>query len=256
MAFEELGGGFDVQHVSSKTSSSTSTPVRKRRRRRVEATYLLRLEQPLPTPRDVVNALGLSFVPQLELGTTEDSAASFCRLSQSCINALDSWATKHDLHRGFTKVRIGLAHKALRDLPLLGHDPTLPHHRPHTSVSQDKRHVPEYPVHYFFYGTLASSARLERLFHLPASKIPPLQPATLFDGRIQIWAGRYRALIDEPGATVSGHAYICGSSDQEDALRTYEGDSYEVVAARLMTNGEELMGRTFRFAGFDDELTE
>lgn len=125
MALEELGGGFDVQHVSSKTSSPTSTPVRKCPSRRVEITYLLRLEQTLPTPRDVAKALGLSFVPQLELGTTEDGAASFCRLSQSCINALDLWATEHDLHRGFTKVRIGLAHKALRNLPLKYH-PCIP----------------------------------------------------------------------------------------------------------------------------------
>jgi len=55
---------------------------------------------------------------------------------------------------------------------------------------------------------------------------------------------------------VNGFAYVCTSSDQEDALRVYEDDNYEAVAAKLTVDGKEMMGRTFRFAGFDDELTE
>jgi hypothetical protein len=35
----------------------------------------------------------------------------------------------------------------------------------------------------------------------------------------------------------------------------YEGDSYEVVAARIVLEGKDVVGRTFRFAGFEDELT-
>jgi hypothetical protein len=83
-----------------------------------------------------------------------------------------------------------------------------------------------------------------------------LQPATLLDGRIRTWAGKYRALVDDPGAKVNGFAYIITSADQADALRAYEGDNYEVVAAKLIMDGKEMMGRTFRFTGFDDELTE
>lgn len=82
-----------------------------------------------------------------------------------------------------------------------------------------------------------------------------MQPAILLDRRIRTWAGKYQALIDHPGGIVSGFAYVLTSADQADALRVYEGDNYEVVAAKLVVDGKELMGRTFRFGGFDDELT-
>jgi hypothetical protein len=62
--------------------------------------------------------------------------------------------------------------------------------------------------------------------------------------------------VDAPGAKVDGCAYMITSADEEDALRVYEGDNYEVVAAKLIVDGKEIVGRTFRFAGFDDELTE
>jgi hypothetical protein len=55
---------------------------------------------------------------------------------------------------------------------------------------------------------------------------------------------------------VNGFAYLCESADQEATLRLYEGDNYEVVAAKLLIDAKEVLGRTFRFAGFDDELTE
>jgi hypothetical protein len=55
---------------------------------------------------------------------------------------------------------------------------------------------------------------------------------------------------------VNGVACACTSVDQEDALRVYEGDAYEVVAARLIADGQEMVGRTFRFAGCEEELGE
>ena len=53
---------------------------------------------------------------------------------------------------------------------------------------------------------------------------------------------------------MEGTAFLVVSVDQEDALRVYEGDSYEVVTARIMLEGKEVVGGTFRFAGFEDEL--
>ena len=259
-AFEELGGDFDLPHIPSKpfgsTNSFTTSPPNCPRRR-VEASYLFRLQHPLSTPRDVANALGLSRVPRLESGTGEDGEESFCRLSQSGMKALDAWVEKNCPTQKFTKIRIGLAHKDTGVLPLLGRDPTLPQYRPDRPdiVAPTRKDGPDFPVHYFFYGTLADPERLERLFGVPASDLSPLQPAVLMDGRIRTWAGKYRALVDQPGAVVAGVAYDCASVDQEDALRVYEGDAYEVVAARLMVDGKETVGRTFRFAGFDDELT-
>jgi len=257
-AFEELGGDFDLPHIPSKpfgsTNASTTSPP-KRPRRRVEASYIFRLEHPLYTPRDVANALGLFRVPRLESGVGEDGEASFCRLSQSGMIALDAWVEKHFPKQRFTKIRIGLAHKDTGELPLLGRDPTLPQYRPTLAARASERRSPEFPVHYFFYGTLADPERLSRLFGVPADELPALQPTILLGGRIRIWAERYKALVNEPGSVVAGFAFSCGSVDQEEALRFYEGDAYEVVAARLVVDGKEVVGRTFRFAGFDDELT-
>jgi hypothetical protein len=77
LALKELGGDFNVQHVSPKSFITTSTILGKRPRRRVEPTHLLRLEKPFNTPRDVANAIGLSRVPKLESGSAEDGEASF-----------------------------------------------------------------------------------------------------------------------------------------------------------------------------------
>ena len=49
---------------------------------------------------------------------------------------------------------------------------------------------------------------------------------------------------------MNGFAYVITSVDQVDTLRVYEGDNYEVVAARMIVVGKEIMGRAFRFAGF------
>jgi len=258
-AFEELGGDFDLPHIPSKPSKSTNssaTSPPKRPRRRVETSYLLRLEHPFSTPRDVANALSLSRVPRLESGVGEDGETSFCRLSQSGMKALDTWIEKHCPGQKFTKIRIGLAHKDTGELPLLGRDGTLPQHRPDIPARPTERLLPEFPVLYFFYGTLADPARLERLFGVPADELRALRPAVLLDGRVRIWAEKFKALVDELGAVVDGVVYACASVDQEDALRVYEGEAYEVVAARLVVDGREVMGRTFRFAGFDDELGE
>ena len=251
-AFEDLGGHTDT--IVSGPSTSASTPLRKLPRRRVEPRYLLRLEDPFYTPRDLTNILGLLRVPHLQKGITEDGEEDFCQLSQSDLNAFESWVVKNVPSRRFMKVRIGLAHKDEESLPLLGRDATLPHNRPRITGMEINPAL-EMPVYYFFYGTLADPARLERLLEIPSSQLPPLEPATLLDGRIRTWAGIYRALVDEPGARVKGFAFIITSSNQEDALRVYESDNYEVVAANLIVNRQEIIGRTFRFAGFDDELS-
>ncbi|KAF2188331.1 hypothetical protein K469DRAFT_703839 [Zopfia rhizophila CBS 207.26] len=261
-ALTELGGGIDFHLPSitptatiNNTSPSSTRPAR--RRRRVQATYLLRLEHPLLAPRDVANILGLSRVPQLETGSGEDGEARFCRLSQSSIDALDSWTAKHYPRKMFTKIRLGIAHKDSLKLPILGRDPTLPHHRPSVPTSPVKKRIYpeyEYPVYYFFYGTLASPSRLSLLFGIPSSQLPRFEAAPLLDGQIRTWAGKYRALVDSPGGKVEGCVYPVMSVDQEDALRVYEGDSYEVVGARVVLEGREMEGRTFRFSGFEDEL--
>lgn len=94
-AFQELGGDIDLQYVSSNPAILIPTTSRIRPRCRIEAQYLFRLENLFLTPRDIANALGLLRVPQLVSGTAQDWEASFCRLSQSSMNTLDSWIIKH-----------------------------------------------------------------------------------------------------------------------------------------------------------------
>lgn len=252
-ALAELGGGLDLKPVSASAIMKKTLPSsRLQRRRRIEATYLLRLEDPLYCPRNIATILGAPRVPTVEVGQGKTGSARFCRLPQSQINALDLWMASHHPHKKLTKIRLGIAHKDAHELPMLGRDPTLPHHRPSSDANQS---VSEPPVCYFFYGTLASPERLSRLFGIPMLQLESLEAATLLDGRVQTWAGKYWALVDCAGGKVEGFAYPVVSEDQEDALRVYEGDSYEVVRARIVCRGEEMEARTFRFCGYEDELS-
>ncbi|KAH9871747.1 hypothetical protein J1614_006003 [Plenodomus biglobosus] len=257
-ALTELGGAIAIPPVSPKPSIPPSPTAQARPRRRIEATYLLRLAPPLATPHSLATALNLPRVPILQTGTTEHGTASFCQLSQSALLALDTWTTQHAPSQHWTKIRISRAHRDTGALPLLGRDATLPQHRPHAAdcASSGSNGLGcEYPVPYFFYGTLADPARLARLFGVAASQLAGLQRAVLLDGRVRVWAGRYKAVVDEVRGRVEGLAYVVASEDEADALRVYEGDNYEVVAAKLAIGGKEVVGRTFRFAGVEEELT-
>lgn len=85
--------------------------------------------------------------------------------------------------------------------PSLGIDTTLPQYRSESG----KRYEPEqnqYPVWYFFYGTLTEPARLSELMGLPVERIPPLQKAQISGDVIKRWGGKHNALIDGPPETV------------------------------------------------------
>lgn len=121
-ALTELGGGKDI-NINSAPPPQKPTWRRPPRYRRLPVTYLLRLEKPLSTPRDVAHALGLFRVPPLEIGTGETGPASFCRLSQSDFEALAK--ALENRRKPFFKIPLAIAHK-YQDLPLLGRDRTLP----------------------------------------------------------------------------------------------------------------------------------
>lgn len=249
-ALTELTGHTELSTTSAPTI--TALPSKKvQRQRLIQSTYLLRLEGPLSTPRDVANSLSLTRVPQLEVGIGEADSMHFCRLSQSNINDLEAWAANCHIKKKFTKIRLNIAHKDL-ELPMLGRDPTLPQHR--DSAATPLTCNREFPVAYFFYGTLASPSRLAQLFDFSLDEVSELKPATVYDGKLRTWAGKYRALVDCPGESVQGHVYTIRSAEQEDALRVYEGESYEVVRAKMIVDGKYVEGRTFRFSGFLDEL--
>ncbi|OSS51033.1 hypothetical protein B5807_04581 [Epicoccum nigrum] len=245
----------DVRLAGEESSShpgvNTSTANRSRRRR-VQTNYLLRLDHPFTTPRDVAHQLGLSRVPEIEVGEGEDGSTCFCHLDQSVIDAFDACSArtaKDHPGKKWTKVILNIAHKDTA-LPHLGRDETLPQHRLCTSIPRKA----EYPVDYFFYGTLAAPDRLARLFGVEINEVTELRPAICLDDRIRIWAKKYRALVGCPGGEVQGHVFRIKSVEEEKALRAYDGDSDEVVDARVVIDGKVKGFRTFRYAGYEDEL--
>ncbi|KAI0114544.1 hypothetical protein GGR51DRAFT_450234 [Nemania sp. FL0031] len=122
----------------------------------------------------------------------------------------------------------------------------MPQNRP--SSADDPRLLPsqdQYPVWYFFYETLADPAVVGRLLGVDAT----YKDASVQGGVIKIWGGRYKALVDSPGSVVNGHAFLIQSQDQEEALRCYETDKYEVVRCELNLGSEKVRGLTFRFIG-------
>ena len=247
--FRLAGGQPENLHPDSNTSAAIPS-----RRRRVQTNYLLRLDPPFTTPRDVAHQLGLSRVPMVEVGEGADGSTCFCHLDQSGMDALDAWSartTKDHPGRKWTRVMLNIAHKDTA-LPHLGRDETLPQHRLSVSITQEA----EYPVDYFFYGTLAAPDRVVRLFGIEINEVTDLRPAICFNGRIRIWAKKYRALVDCPGGKVQGHVFHVKSVEEAEAVRAYEGDSYEVVNARVEIGGEVKGCRTFRFAGCEDELED
>ena len=247
--FRLAGGRPDDSYPDMNTSAANPS-----RRRRVQTNYLLRLDHPFTTPRDVAHQLGLSRVPKMEVGEGEHGATHFCHLDQSGIDALDAWSArtaKDYPGRNWTRVMLNFAHKGT-PLPHLGRDEILPQHRPCASAPQGA----EYPVDFFFYGTLAAPDRLARLFGIDINEVTELRPAICLDGRIRLWSNKYRALVDCPGGKVQGHVFRVESAEEEEALRAYEGDSYEIVNARVEIEGEVKECRTFRFAGYEDELKD
>jgi hypothetical protein len=81
--------------------------------------------------------------------------------------------------------------------------------------------------------------------------IPPvLTGASIPDGTL-IMCGNYIAVINGPkGHLVGGAMYPVKNKDEEDALRHYETEKYEVVQCLVIPTGGELIeGLMFRYCG-------
>ena len=116
----------------------------------------------------------------------------------------------------------------------------------------------EYPVTYFFYGTLTDPDFLVQLLCLPEEEIPVLKPAHITHGILRTWRGKYKALVDgAPGDVVDGFAYEITTREREEAMRVYETEIYEVVRCGIFVEGEGggwRKGLTSRFVR-EGELT-
>lgn len=143
---------------------------------------------------------------------------------------------------------------AIKDLspismaPTLGNDATFLQFRADNSGHLFLPMHNQYPVWYFFCGTLTEPEFLKQKLGL--SEMPVLRPALINGGIARSWGGRYKALFERSaGSRVDGWTYEVASKEDEDILRQYETDRYEMVRCGIfMTdNKESIPGLTFRF---------
>jgi hypothetical protein len=218
-----------------------------------KVTYLVKLEGPLDTAQTVQQLAEIPELPGVVKGTGHSGDANFCLINAATKRQLLSSPSIQDSGFSPTFVRVNMAEKCLSPCslaPILGCDivPTLPQFRADTTDQIFYPSQDQYPVVFFFYGTLADPEFLARKHDLP--DCPILEPATISGGTLRIWGGKYKALVDGPTtATVSGWAYEVASQHHEDQLRFYETDQYEVVRCniRMQSSGESVQGVTFRF---------
>ncbi|KAI1615620.1 hypothetical protein EDD37DRAFT_497627 [Exophiala viscosa] len=215
-------------------------------------TFIVQLGGPLNCAGAIQEAAQLNAPPQLATGVGEHGQTQFCEIDVLAKSMLVAWLAEH--HPSFRPIIVRLA-KAKKDLcsrtlaPMLGVDSTLPQHR---AVADSFTPLPrqnDYPVWYFFYGTLADPQVLTQHLGLE-EKQPSFLPAHVCGGQVRTWAGKYKALVDAPMENqVFGSAFLVTSREQEEALRFYETDKYDVVRCRIVTEDDTLDGLTFRFNG-------
>ena len=103
----------------------------------------------------------------------------------------------------------------------------------------------EYPVWYSFYGALVDPIFLTRLLSLSDTEVPTLVSASIQNGMIETWNGRYKALVDGTSTDcVHGPAYEVTAREREDTSLIYETEKYE--ATRCITKaGQTVQGLIF-----------
>ncbi|KAL9101025.1 MAG: hypothetical protein Q9163_003667 [Psora crenata] len=217
------------------------------------ASFLFRMEGPLEQANVVRKALGSDSAPEFKHGWGEDGEAKFCRVDSAGKAAVDRWLSQQRSSHRPTFVRESLARKDLSGTsmyPFLGIDATFPQHRLTTLKSTPEPQQNQYPVWYFFYGTLADSSTLAHQLQLPEQEVPMLSPASVDHGMLKSWAGKYKALIDgQSNSRVQGWAYEVQTAEHEEILRFYETARYEVVRCSigLPDRNDAVAGLTFRF---------
>lgn len=250
-----------IQSLKQHSIITPKTPLSPNEARKI---YILKLERVISTPEIVQAITGLATVPKSFRGRGESGEALFCEIDGRSKFAIESWLSVQEAV-SFRPLFIPdrRAYKELSPFslyPTLNKESTLPHYRPQdphlfTSPSSTFGHKhDQFPVWYFFYGSLASATKLRTILASSADKHPILHDAAVRGGQIATWgAGKYKALINGPTANViKGSAYQVVSEEDEDALRRYETDQYEVVRCSIEMNNAIVDGCTFRFIGVTD----
>ncbi|KAI9872560.1 MAG: hypothetical protein M1830_001478 [Pleopsidium flavum] len=215
--------------------------------------FILKLEGPLRTAVKIQEAAGLNTLLMILTGDASCGEASFVRVESFAKEAIQKWLSKEQSSFQPTFVPISKADKDLSGdsmYPTLGLDSTLPHHRANYAQASFSPAQDQYPVWYFFYGTIADPDVLTSLLSL--SEPPIMRSASITGGIIKTWAGKYKAIVDGPASiSTGGCAYLVTSRDHEDALSFYETEKYEVArcSITMQDNGEVVEGLTYRFVG-------
>ena len=209
------------------------------------------LSEPLSTLDEVQAAAQMLAAPKIYTGDDEDGGAvTFCKLNAIAQEHIRSYLIKIGSRFQPTFVPYSQARKDLDEhsaYPMLGLDTTLPQNRLQNQNGIVEPRQSQYPVQYFFYGTLADPQVLTRILRL--RQPPTYQPATIAGGILKTWASKYKALVDGPiEARVNGWAYWVETEEQESALRSFETAKYEIVrCVVLLEDGTKQPGCTFRF---------
>ena len=216
------------------------------------STYLYKLQEPFASIDELASAVNVERSRLQMMSATYEAdgkSVTFCKIDGQAKKAIESYLREHQAGCQATFVRYSKANKALSatsHYPTLGIDTTLPQYRP--SAMQSRPFQPsqnEYPVWYFFYGTLGNKETLARLLGL---EYPEFHAAKITGGALGFWATKYYALKDDVNGMVHGKAFLVQDKDQEDVLCLYETDEYEVVRCHIeMEDGETVEGLTFRF---------
>jgi hypothetical protein len=229
--------------------------------------YALKLDGLISTPQKVQTAANLANIPVVYHGSGEEGDAVFCKVDGVAKMAIENWLSKQkEISFRPLFVPEGKAYKELSSYslyPTLGKDATLPQYRPQEPHLLDTpasfgRTRDQFPVWYFFYGTLAGVLKLCSLLSLPEGKIPILHEASVTGGNMATWGkGKYNALVDGPQTNcIKGLAYQVMSEEHEDSLRKYETSAYEVVRCMIEMSAAVVEGCTFRYVGEIDRGPE
>ena len=260
--YEQAAELIEITKTAKKPS--TQTPQAMLSPAQARTIYALKLDGPISTPQSVQIAASLANIPVPYYGSGEEGNAVFCKIDGRAKAAIESWLSKQT-KTTFKPLFVpeGKAYKELSPTciyPTLGKDATMPQYRPQLphlldKVATSRRRQEQFPVWYFFYGTLASIPKLRSLFSLPEEDPDPvLYEATIKGGKMEKWGeGKYNALVDgSETSSIKGSAYQVMSEEREDTLRKYETSAYEVVRCSIDMNGRMVQGCTFRFVGKTD----
>lgn len=216
------------------------------------SSYILALGGPFPDVESLRRTVGVQ--AEARSGQGEEGDTDFACVDGVAKRLIEDWLGKQLINYRPTFIRLSQAPKALSEdssYPTLGIDSTLPQHRMEDTSHPFGPAQKEFPVWYFFYGTLMDPQTLQKCICLPHP--PILTRASITGGVLRTWSRKYKALVDGPAtAQVDGYAYRVLSLENEECLRFRETEAYEVVRCRIALDSgegarEDVQGLTFRF---------